>query len=49
MKYPKPKLFKPSEKEVQEAMNKVADYLSDNKELGSVNYPNLKVRGKRKS
>jgi len=31
MKYPKPKVFKPSKKEVKEALGKVAGYLSPDK------------------
>lgn len=49
MKYPKPKVFKPTEKDVKEAMNKVAEHLSNNKLIGSSDYPELKVRGKRKT
>ena len=49
MKYPKPKVFNPSEKEVQDALNKVAEFLSPDKEISSTNYPKLKARGKRKS
>jgi hypothetical protein len=48
MKYPKPKVFQPSEKDVQEALKKVAEFLSPDKEISSANYPELKVRGKRK-
>jgi hypothetical protein len=48
MKYPKPKVFKPSEKDVQEALSKVSQFFSPSKVIGSADYPELKVRGKRK-
>ena len=48
MKYPKPKVFKPTEKEVKEAINKVAELFSPDKLIGSSDYPELKARGKRK-
>lgn len=47
MKYLKPKVFKPSEKEVKDAMNKISVYLSPDKLIGSSDYPELKIRGKR--
>jgi hypothetical protein len=49
MKYPKPKLFKPTEKEVREALNKVSEYLGTDKEISSADYPELKERGRRKN
>jgi hypothetical protein len=45
--YTTPKLFNPSEEEVKEAMEIVSKFFSENKEIGSSNYPELKVRGKR--
>lgn len=47
MKYSKPKVFKPTGIEVQEALNKVYELFSPGNQISSVNYPNLKIRGKR--
>lgn len=46
MKYPKPKLFKPTGKEFTEAANKVADLLSDN--VQTVTPKGKTIPGKRK-
>lgn len=43
MKYPTPKLFKPTKKEMDEALNKVAKHLSPNKVL--VGVQGQRVRG----
>lgn len=47
MKYLKPKVFKPTKKEAEEALNKVSEFISPDKQISSADYPNLKIRGKR--
>lgn len=47
MKYPKPKLFKPTEKEFTEAANKISEFLSDKIQI--VTSKGKTIQGKRKS